>query len=242
MRKGKKLLVIKGEQGIGTRSPMPLSSPDAARDNTIAYECDHRLEGLMKRSLPGVEVHGTRFTKAIELARDEARLRLRLPFRLSLHGVPKALMKTSRARGISLQTLKGVCSGGRCWTRCPVRRSGSRGPVRFRYHVQESSAASISKGLLPILKTPGISFGLAAIHRSEFKEIAEFDARNTASRSSTGSERRERPSTTTRPPLWSQSWIASFPSRPRSFTSVGRWARSALHLVPARSQLVLRIE
>jgi tetratricopeptide (TPR) repeat protein len=60
--RGKKLLVI-GEQGIGDEISYASALPDAAKDNRITYECDHRLVGLMKRSLPDVEVYGTRFVE-----------------------------------------------------------------------------------------------------------------------------------------------------------------------------------
>lgn len=56
-----KRLFVQGEQGIGDEISYASILPQASEDNAIAYECDHRLAGLMKRSLPNVEVHGTRF-------------------------------------------------------------------------------------------------------------------------------------------------------------------------------------
>ncbi|HEY6028284.1 MAG TPA: tetratricopeptide repeat protein, partial [Pseudolabrys sp.] len=58
--RGKRLLV-RGEQGIGDEITYASVIPDAAKHHAITYECDARLEGLMRRSLPGVEVVGTRF-------------------------------------------------------------------------------------------------------------------------------------------------------------------------------------
>lgn len=61
--RGKRLLV-RGEQGIGDEISYASVLPDASKDNQIIYECDKRLEGLMKRSLPDVEVIGSRFDEA----------------------------------------------------------------------------------------------------------------------------------------------------------------------------------
>lgn len=57
--KGLKLL-LRGEQGLGDEISFASVLPDAARDNKITLECDHRLEGLFTRSFPGVDVYGTR--------------------------------------------------------------------------------------------------------------------------------------------------------------------------------------
>ncbi len=56
-------LFVQGEQGIGDELTYASVIPDAAKHHKILYECDARLEGLMRRSLPGVEVHGTRFER-----------------------------------------------------------------------------------------------------------------------------------------------------------------------------------
>lgn len=57
--RGKKLLV-RGEQGIGDEISYASVLPQASKDNSITYECDRRLEGLMKRSLPGVTIRSER--------------------------------------------------------------------------------------------------------------------------------------------------------------------------------------
>jgi tetratricopeptide (TPR) repeat protein len=54
-------LYVCEEQGIGDAISYASVIPDAAKHHKITYECDKRLEGLMRRSLPGVEVRGTRF-------------------------------------------------------------------------------------------------------------------------------------------------------------------------------------
>lgn len=58
--RGKKL-VVRGEQGIGDEISYASVLPEASQHNRIVYECDRRLESLMRRSLPHVEVHGVRF-------------------------------------------------------------------------------------------------------------------------------------------------------------------------------------
>lgn len=58
--RGKRLLV-RGEQGIGDEITYASVLPQASQDNIITYECDARLEGLMRRSLKGVTVRGVRF-------------------------------------------------------------------------------------------------------------------------------------------------------------------------------------
>lgn len=62
-RRGEKntKLLVRGEQGIGDEISYASVLPDASKDNQIIYECDKRLEGLMKRSLPDVDVRGVRF-------------------------------------------------------------------------------------------------------------------------------------------------------------------------------------
>lgn len=55
-----KTLVVYGEQGLGDEVMYASCIPDVAQGNTVIVECDPRLEGLFRRSFPGVEVHGTR--------------------------------------------------------------------------------------------------------------------------------------------------------------------------------------
>lgn len=53
-------VVIYGEQGIGDEVMFASMIPDAMRDANVIIECDHRLEGLFRRSFP-VPVYGTRY-------------------------------------------------------------------------------------------------------------------------------------------------------------------------------------
>lgn len=53
-------VVFYGEQGIGDEIMFASCIGDAAKVCTPILECDSRLEGLFRRSFPGIEVHGTR--------------------------------------------------------------------------------------------------------------------------------------------------------------------------------------
>ena len=55
-----KTLIVYGEQGLGDEIMYASCVPDLARQNRVVLECDRRLEGLFRRSFPGVDVHGTR--------------------------------------------------------------------------------------------------------------------------------------------------------------------------------------
>lgn len=54
-------LFVRGEQGIGDEISYASALPDAIKYNKVTYECDARLEGLFRRSFPGIAIHGTRF-------------------------------------------------------------------------------------------------------------------------------------------------------------------------------------
>jgi Tfp pilus assembly protein PilF len=53
-------VVIYGNQGIGDEIAFASCIPDAAKNNKIILDCDERVEGLFRRSFPGVKVYGTR--------------------------------------------------------------------------------------------------------------------------------------------------------------------------------------
>lgn len=56
-----KRLIVYGEQGLGDEVMYASCIPDVQRDAaSVILECDKRLQGLFRRSFPGVEVHGTR--------------------------------------------------------------------------------------------------------------------------------------------------------------------------------------
>lgn len=54
-------LVVYGEQGLGDEIMYSSCLADVQRvAKHVSLECDHRLEGLFRRSFPGVDVYGTR--------------------------------------------------------------------------------------------------------------------------------------------------------------------------------------
>lgn len=57
-------LYIRGEQGLGDEIMFASCLPDAKKAaSNILYECDFRLEGLLKRSFPAIKIYGTRQQK-----------------------------------------------------------------------------------------------------------------------------------------------------------------------------------
>jgi tetratricopeptide (TPR) repeat protein len=59
-----KTVVIYGEQGLGDEICAASMLPDALQDcKKVILDCDHRLEGLFKRSFPQAAVYGTRWAK-----------------------------------------------------------------------------------------------------------------------------------------------------------------------------------
>lgn len=54
-------LYVAGEQGLGDEISFASCLPDILRDaKSVAYECHPKLTGLLRRSFPQVEIHGTR--------------------------------------------------------------------------------------------------------------------------------------------------------------------------------------
>lgn len=57
-------VVVYGEQGLGDEICAASLLPDVIRDSKkVIVDCDHRLEGLFKRSFPSASVYGTRWAK-----------------------------------------------------------------------------------------------------------------------------------------------------------------------------------
>jgi len=62
-----KTVVVYGEQGLGDEICAASMLPDVIRDSKrVAVDCDHRLEGLFKRSFPEASIYGTRWAKKEE--------------------------------------------------------------------------------------------------------------------------------------------------------------------------------
>lgn len=167
--RGKKLFV-QGEQGIGDEISYASVIPDAAKHNEIAYECDHRLEGLMRRSLPGVEVHGTRFTTDKRWRETRAfdayclSGSLCKEYRKKDEDFPrKGFLVADPDRRLQWRTLLDTLPGkkvGIAWTGGKDTTFKSRRSFNL-------------EGLLPILKTPGITW-VCLQYKDASKEIAEL--------------------------------------------------------------------
>jgi ADP-heptose:LPS heptosyltransferase len=57
-------VVVYGTQGLGDELSFASMIPEACEKADIIVDCDHRLEGLFKRSFPQAKVYGTRFKEA----------------------------------------------------------------------------------------------------------------------------------------------------------------------------------
>jgi ADP-heptose:LPS heptosyltransferase len=57
-------VVVYGTQGVGDELSFASMIPEACEKADIIVDCDHRLEGLFKRSFPQATVYGTRFKEA----------------------------------------------------------------------------------------------------------------------------------------------------------------------------------
>ena len=57
-------VVVYGTQGIGDELGFASCIPDAMEKADVIVDCDHRLEGLFRRSFPKAKVYGTRFKDA----------------------------------------------------------------------------------------------------------------------------------------------------------------------------------
>lgn len=59
-----KTVVVYGEQGLGDEICAASMLPDVIRDSKkVIVDCDHRLQGLFRRSFPEASVYGTRWAK-----------------------------------------------------------------------------------------------------------------------------------------------------------------------------------
>ena len=148
-----KLICAHGEQGIGDEISYASVLPDAAKDNTFVYECDRRLEGLMRRSLPGIEVHGTRFEDEKPWRRefDYECLTgsLCMEYRQKDEDFPrKGFLVADPERRLQWKTLLQTLPGkkvGIAWT----------GGLDNTFKHRRSFSL---EALLPILKVPGVSW------------------------------------------------------------------------------------
>jgi tetratricopeptide (TPR) repeat protein len=171
--KGKRLLVC-GEQGIGDELSFASILPDAMRDNEIALECDPRLYGLLHRSFPDLEIHGCRFDREPEWRRYREFDARCLIGTLAMHyrkrdedfpGTPFLVADPERRQQwkVLLDALPGK-KIGIAWT------GGLLGTFKHRRSVALES-------LLPILKTPGVSW-ISLQYKDASAEIAALKAKH----------------------------------------------------------------
>jgi len=167
--RNKKLLLI-GEQGIGDEITYASVIPDAAKHHQIIYECDKRLEGLMRRSLP-VEVQGTRFEEekpAREFDAVALTGSLCMEYRREDHDFPrKGFLVADPERRLQWKALLDTLPGrkvGIAWT------GGLDNTFKHRRSFN-------LEGLLPILKTPGITW-VSLQYNDPTAELEAFKAKH----------------------------------------------------------------
>jgi ADP-heptose:LPS heptosyltransferase len=144
---------------------------DAARDHKIIYECDSRLEGLMRRSLP-VEVHGTRFSGSRVDPDDVGAVALTgslfMQYRRRDEDFPrKGFLKPDPERQAQWRVLLDQLPGkkvGIAWT------GGLDNTFKHRRSFD-------LEHLLPILQTPGISW-VSLQYNDPSADIAAFKAKH----------------------------------------------------------------
>lgn len=167
-------LVVRGEQGIGDEISGASILEDAMQDNVITFECTPRLEGLFKRSFPGLEIHGTLREKRAPWANDRRwdwhalLMSLAQKYRRtkeSFPGRPYLIPDPDRVEQwkLLLDRLPGL-KVGIAWT------GGLRNTFTHRRSLSLDTLA-------PILKVPGCSF-VSLQYRDPTDEIAEVEARH----------------------------------------------------------------
>lgn len=163
-------LFVQGEQGIGDEISFASVVADAAFDNEIVLECDKRLEGLFRRSLP-VQVYGTR-----NLERDwkfdaEAMClagTLATHYRKKPEDFPrKPFLVADAERRIQWRALLDMLPGkkvGIAW----------KGGIPMNFSGRRSTDLS---SLHPLLNTPGISW-VSLEYKDPTDEIKAFRRKN----------------------------------------------------------------
>lgn len=163
-------LYVRGEQGIGDEITYASVLPDAMQDNRVTYECDGRLYGLFKRSFPDLEIIPTRFNKNANWMHERQfdayclSGSLCREYRKKDEDFPRtAFLKADPERRLQWRTLLDTLPGkkvGIAWTGGLPNTFQSRRSFNL-------------EALLPILKTPGITW-VSLQYKDPSKEIAEF--------------------------------------------------------------------
>lgn len=169
--RGKKLY-IRGEQGIGDEISFASVLPQACKDNDITFDCDPRLEGLMRRSLPGVKVFGAKFEDKKPFPNDFDSVALVgslcMEYRREDADFPGAgYLIADPERRLQWKTLLDTLPGrkiGIAWT----------GGLDNTFKHRRSFGL---EGLLPILKTPGVTW-VSLQYNDPSAEIEAFTAKH----------------------------------------------------------------
>jgi tetratricopeptide (TPR) repeat protein len=156
-------LYVSGEQGLGDEISFASCLPDLLRDaRSVSYECHPKLVGLMRRSFPSVEVHGTRAVPGTRWAKPDKTWRegrqwdayclsgtLAATYRKSESEFPgTAYLKADPERRIQWRALLDKCPGlkvGIAWT----------GGTTINFKERRSLAL---EDCLPLLRLPGVTW------------------------------------------------------------------------------------
>lgn len=164
-----KIVHVRGEQGIGDEISFASVFEDACKDITIRFECDHKLEGLFKRSFPNMEIHGTRFEGDRSWAKGSDYFALQgslAPFyRKKNEDFPgKPYLIADEDRRLQWKVLLDRLPGkkiGIAWT------GGLKNTFKARRSVTLDT-------LLPLLKTPGVTW-VSLQYQDCSEEIESFE-------------------------------------------------------------------
>jgi len=167
-------VVLYAEQGIGDVISFASMIPDASKKAKIIFDCDPKLQGLMKRSFPDITIYGTRFQDNMMSWRKEDREfdaslsigQIAEFFRLSDESFPgtaflkadpdrvlqwKALFKTKKKPSIGIAWRGGILKTGskyRQWTLqqlVPLLRSVDAHWVCLQYRPAGEEIAAFKK-------------------------------------------------------------------------------------------------
>lgn len=165
-------LYLRGEQGLGDEISFSSIFPDLLKDcPDVTFECDGKLEGLFKRSFPTIKIHGTRHTKESEWRDGETYDAHALVGTLAKYyrneesafpGTP--FLVADPERRVQWRALLDTLPGkkvGIAWT----------GGMRNTFSGRRSFSL---EGLLPILKTPGITW-VSLQYKDPTDEIAALE-------------------------------------------------------------------
>lgn len=165
-------LYVRGEQGVGDEISFASCLPDAIADTPgVVLECDVKLEGLFKRSFPQIPVYGTRKTDEREWLGEHkfdahclAGTLLRYYRTKASDFTGKPYLTADHERRLQWKALLSSLPGkkvGIAWT----------GGLGNTFRSRRSLSLEV---LLPILKTPGITW-VSLQYLDPTDEIEEFE-------------------------------------------------------------------